>query len=107
MYFTSDDVVAAVERGEPAVLVRTETSPDDVEGMQRSQAVAHEYVHVVQLNLEGEKLAIANFDTPADKTPPTPERMRYSHSYLAPTVPHDAIQTWLPDRAFVFEAVVN
>jgi pyruvate,orthophosphate dikinase len=39
VYFTSEDVVAAVDRGEPAVLVRTETSPDDVEGMQRSQAV--------------------------------------------------------------------
>jgi pyruvate,orthophosphate dikinase len=39
VYFTSEDVVAAVERGEPAILVRTETSPDDVEGMQRSQAV--------------------------------------------------------------------
>jgi pyruvate,orthophosphate dikinase len=39
VYFSSEDVVAAVERGEPAVLVRTETSPDDVQGMQVSQAV--------------------------------------------------------------------
>jgi len=39
VYFDSDDVVAAVQRGETAVLVRTETSPDDVEGMQVSQAV--------------------------------------------------------------------
>ncbi len=39
VYFTSDDVVAAVGRGESAVLVRTETSPDDVEGMQVSAAV--------------------------------------------------------------------
>lgn len=42
----------------------------EADAVHRSQAVAHEYVHVVQLNLEGEKLAIANFDTPADKTPP-------------------------------------
>ncbi len=33
-YFDADDVVAAVERGEPAILVRIETSPDDVHGLQ-------------------------------------------------------------------------
>ncbi|HEY5153835.1 MAG TPA: putative PEP-binding protein, partial [Acidimicrobiales bacterium] len=38
-YFDSDDVVAAVARGEKAVLVRTETSPDDVAGMQAAEAV--------------------------------------------------------------------
>jgi hypothetical protein len=40
-------------------------------------------------------------------TPPTPERMRYSHSFLAPGWPQDAIQTWLPDRALVFDVVAN
>jgi len=39
VYFESADVVAAVQRGERTVLVRTETSPDDVEGMQVSEAV--------------------------------------------------------------------
>ena len=38
-YFAADDVVAAVARGEKAVLVRTETSPDDVAGMQAAEAV--------------------------------------------------------------------
>ena len=38
-YFDAQDVVAAVARGEQAVLVRTETSPDDVAGMQAAEAV--------------------------------------------------------------------
>ena len=38
--------------------------------VQRSQAVAHEYVHVVQLELLGERLADQTFNTPADKVPP-------------------------------------
>ncbi len=38
-YFDAQDVVAAVARGEKAVLVRTETSPDDVAGMQAAEAV--------------------------------------------------------------------
>ena len=32
-YFTADDAAAAAERGEKVVLVRTETSPEDVHGM--------------------------------------------------------------------------
>jgi pyruvate,orthophosphate dikinase len=39
VYFTADDVVAAVERGEKAVLVRNETSPEDVHGMQVAEGV--------------------------------------------------------------------
>ena len=39
VYFTADDVVAAAERGEPAILVRNETSPDDVHGMQVAQGI--------------------------------------------------------------------
>ena len=38
-YFDAQDVVDAVARGEQAVLVRTETSPDDVAGMQAAEAV--------------------------------------------------------------------
>ena len=38
-YFDADDVVEAVARGEKAILVRTETSPDDVAGMQAAEAV--------------------------------------------------------------------
>src|SRR5690606_36366199 len=33
VYFTADDAVAAVERGEKVILVRNETSPEDVHGM--------------------------------------------------------------------------
>lgn len=33
VYFTAEDVVAARERGEKAILVRMETSPEDIEGM--------------------------------------------------------------------------
>jgi pyruvate,orthophosphate dikinase len=39
VYFTADDAVAAVERGEQIVLVRTETSPEDVHGMQVAQGI--------------------------------------------------------------------
>jgi pyruvate,orthophosphate dikinase len=38
-YFTADDAVAAHERGEKVVLVRNETSPDDVHGMQVAQGI--------------------------------------------------------------------
>jgi pyruvate,orthophosphate dikinase len=39
VYFTADDAVAAHERGEKVVLVRNETSPDDVHGMQVAQGI--------------------------------------------------------------------
>ena len=39
VYFDADAVVAATVRGERAILVRTETSPDDVHGMQAAEAV--------------------------------------------------------------------
>jgi pyruvate,orthophosphate dikinase len=39
VYFTADDVVSAAERGEPAILVRNETSPEDVHGMQAAQGI--------------------------------------------------------------------
>jgi hypothetical protein len=42
----------------------------DADAVHRSQAVSHEFVHVVQLELVGENLAVATFDTPADRTPP-------------------------------------
>jgi pyruvate,orthophosphate dikinase len=38
-YFDAETAVAAAARGEPVVLVRTETSPDDVTGMQAAAAV--------------------------------------------------------------------
>ncbi|MGE3834480.1 MAG: putative PEP-binding protein, partial [Acidimicrobiia bacterium] len=38
-YFTADDVVAAVERGEAAILVRSETSPEDVHGMAVAEGI--------------------------------------------------------------------
>ena len=37
VYFTSDDVVEAVERGEKAILVRSETSPEDINGMFKAE----------------------------------------------------------------------
>jgi pyruvate,orthophosphate dikinase len=39
VYFTADDAAAAAERGEKVVLVRNETSPDDIHGMMASQGI--------------------------------------------------------------------
>jgi len=39
VYFTADDAVDADERGEPVILVRNETSPEDVHGMMVSQGI--------------------------------------------------------------------
>ncbi len=39
VYFTADDAVAASERGEKVVLVRSETSPEDVHGMMVAEAI--------------------------------------------------------------------
>jgi len=39
VYFTADDVKAAAEKGEKCVLVRLETSPEDIEGMANSEGV--------------------------------------------------------------------
>ena len=39
VYFTADDAVAANERGEDVVLVRNETSPEDVHGMMAAKGI--------------------------------------------------------------------
>ncbi|AKL95777.1 pyruvate, phosphate dikinase PpdK [Clostridium aceticum] len=39
IYFTPEDVVEANNRGERAILVRAETSPEDIEGMVASQGI--------------------------------------------------------------------
>ncbi len=39
VYFTADDAVKADERGEKVILVRSETSPEDVHGMMISQGI--------------------------------------------------------------------
>jgi pyruvate,orthophosphate dikinase len=39
VYFTADDAVTAHERGEKVVLVRNETSPEDVHGMQVAEGI--------------------------------------------------------------------
>ena len=39
VYFTADDAVDADDRGEPVILVRNETSPEDVHGMMVSQGI--------------------------------------------------------------------
>ncbi len=39
VYFTADDAASAAERGEPVILVRNETSPEDVHGMMVSQGI--------------------------------------------------------------------
>ncbi len=39
VYFTADDAVAAKERGEDVILVRNETSPEDVHGMMASKGI--------------------------------------------------------------------
>jgi pyruvate,orthophosphate dikinase len=38
-YFTADDAAAAAERGERVILVRSETSPEDVHGMLASEGI--------------------------------------------------------------------
>lgn len=39
IYFTAEDAVAATERGEAVILVRKETSPEDIEGMNRARGI--------------------------------------------------------------------
>ncbi|MGE3619862.1 MAG: pyruvate, phosphate dikinase [Acidimicrobiia bacterium] len=39
VYFTADECVEAVERGEKVILVRNETSPEDVHGMQVAEGI--------------------------------------------------------------------
>jgi pyruvate,orthophosphate dikinase len=39
VYFTADDAVAASERGEKIILVRLETSPEDIEGMHVAEGI--------------------------------------------------------------------
>src|SRR5580704_3542841 len=39
VYLTADDAAAAAERGEPVILVRSETSPEDVHGMLASEGI--------------------------------------------------------------------
>jgi pyruvate,orthophosphate dikinase len=39
VYFTADDAAEAADRGEEVVLVRNETSPDDVHGMQVAEGI--------------------------------------------------------------------
>ena len=39
VYFTADDAVTAVERGEQVILVRNETSPEDVHGMAVAEGI--------------------------------------------------------------------
>jgi len=39
IYFHADDAVAAANRGEAAILVRKETSPEDIEGMNKAKGI--------------------------------------------------------------------
>ncbi len=39
VYFTAEDVIEAVEKGEKAILVRMETSPEDIEGMVNAEGI--------------------------------------------------------------------
>ncbi|MBE3579754.1 MAG: pyruvate, phosphate dikinase [Caldanaerobacter subterraneus] len=39
VYFTADEAVAAAKSGEKVILVRTETSPDDIEGMASAEGI--------------------------------------------------------------------
>ena len=39
VYFTADDAASAAERGEAVILVRSETSPEDVHGMMASKGI--------------------------------------------------------------------
>jgi pyruvate,orthophosphate dikinase len=39
VYFTADDAAAAAERGRDVILVRSETSPEDVHGMLAAKGI--------------------------------------------------------------------
>ncbi|MFH1848907.1 MAG: pyruvate, phosphate dikinase [archaeon] len=39
VYFTADEAVKKAEEGEPVILVRTETSPEDIQGMNAAQGI--------------------------------------------------------------------
>lgn len=39
IYFTADEAVAAAKNGEAAILVRKETSPEDIEGMSKAKGI--------------------------------------------------------------------
>ncbi len=39
IYFTAEDSVAAVQKGEAVILVRKETSPEDIEGMNKAKGI--------------------------------------------------------------------
>ncbi|WMJ76560.1 MULTISPECIES: pyruvate, phosphate dikinase [unclassified Sedimentibacter] len=39
IYFNADDAVAAANKGEDAILVRKETSPEDIEGMNKAKGI--------------------------------------------------------------------
>ncbi len=39
IYFTADEAVAAAKNGESAILVRKETSPEDIEGMSKAKGI--------------------------------------------------------------------
>ena len=39
VYFTADDAADAADRGEKVILVRSETSPEDVHGMQVAEGI--------------------------------------------------------------------
>ncbi len=39
IYFTAEDAVAAAEKGESTILVRKETSPEDIEGMNKAKGI--------------------------------------------------------------------
>ncbi|MEO0270448.1 MAG: pyruvate, phosphate dikinase [candidate division WOR-3 bacterium] len=39
IYFTADDAMEMAEKGEPVILVRVETSPDDIHGMVRAKGI--------------------------------------------------------------------
>lgn len=39
VYFSAEDVVAAKERGEKTILVREETSPEDIDGMDKAEGI--------------------------------------------------------------------
>ncbi len=39
VYFTADDAADAADRGEPVILVRNETSPEDVHGMMEAEGI--------------------------------------------------------------------
>ena len=82
IYFTADDAAAAAERGETVVLVRNETSPEDVHGMLASEGILTArgglVSHAAVVARGWGKPAVVGRRGPAPRRPPGDGRRRHA-----------------------------